>query len=259
MKIGCISWSHRNEFGEGKLDLFKWMDHCKNDCKLDGVELWNNSFAETGKEYLLALLEKSKSLDLPIYSVASKCNFNDFSDQYIEEAKQTLRKWLEITRTLNSKLLRISVAGVEIRNLEHQTIVFKTLSSVLKENNYPEIKVGIENQEPGVVQNTADVKKMREESDGLLWVILDNGSFIDKNYSYTFLKENIEYAAVIHTKFYDINDDGSDNVLDYSKVKEIINSSDYNGYLSIEYDSNRSALKDVPVISDFMRKTFVEN
>lgn len=256
MKIGCISWSHRNEFGDGKLDLFKWIEHCKGDCKLDGIELWNNSFESTEMEYLAALNRKSRELQIPIYGVASKCVFGDFSSKFIEESKSTLNKWLDITNSLNAPLLRISIAGDDLRNPEHQTIVFKTLASVLKENRYPKIRVGIENQEPGVVQNSADVIKMRKESDNLLWLILDNGSFINKSDSYDFLKENIGVSAVVHTKFFDINKDGSDNVLDYNRIRNIIIESGYDGFLSIEYDSNKSAIEDVPVIANYMRNTF---
>lgn len=256
MKIGCISWSHRNEFGEGKLDLLKWIEHCKIDCKLDGVELWNNSFASTDADYLDALVQKSRELGIPIYSVASKCVFGDFSSKFIEECKNTLNKWLGIADSLNAPLLRISVGGNDLRNPKHQTIVFKTLSAVLEENRYPQIRVGIENQEPGVVQNAVDVFKMRKDSDNLLWLILDNGSFINKSDSYDFLKDTLEVAAVVHTKFYDINKDGSDNVLDYNRIKNIINESGYDGFLSIEYDSDKSAIENVPIIAEYMRNTF---
>ena len=193
MKIGCITWSYRNEFENGKMDLFQLMDHCKNECHLDGIELWNNSFNSTSDEYLNDLKKKSDDLNLPIYSVASKCFFGDFSIEKINECKETLIKWIEITKKLGASILRISVAGDDLRNPEHQDIVFKVLANTIKEVSPVGIKIGIENQEPGVVQNSSDVEKMVKQSDGLLYLVLDNGSFIDRKSSpYSFMKDNLK-------------------------------------------------------------------
>ena len=254
MKIGCITWSHRLE----NLDLFALMDHYKNDCHLDGIELWNNSFTSTDDEYLKNLKKKSDELSLPIYSVASKCQFGDFSDKKIAECKETLVKWLDITKKLGASVLRVSIAGDDLRNHNKQDKVFMTLSDTLLQTPHDGIRVGIENQEPGVVQNSEDVKRMVDKSNGQLYVVLDNGSFLDRTTSpYVFMEDNLKYACVVHTKFFDINSDGSDNVLDYSRIKSIIEKSGYDGFLSIEYDnSTASAVKDVPLIADFMRRTF---
>lgn len=61
MKIGCISWSHRKGFQEGKMDVFTWMEHCKKDCGLDGVELWNNHFDSLDQIYLKKFAKRRKN------------------------------------------------------------------------------------------------------------------------------------------------------------------------------------------------------
>lgn len=255
MKIGCISWSHRNEFTDDGLDIFKWMEHCKNDCHLDGVELWNNSFASLSDDYIMKIREKSEELALPVYSVATKCMFENFSESSIKGCVDTIGKWLKITNDLNASVMRISVAGNDLRKVEHQKLVFKTITEAIKTFQYPGIRVGIENQEPGVVQNSFDVNEMVKESGGLLYLVLDNGSFLDRKTSpYEFMENNLKYACVVHLKFFDINKDGSDNILDYDRIKDIITKSVYRGYLSIEYDSKRPATADVPLIADYLRR-----
>lgn len=254
MKIGCISWSHRNDFANDKMDLIKWMEHCKKDAGVDGVEVWNNHFTSLGKEYLETLHEKSKELDLPIYSIATKCIFGSFTVQEIEKAQQTMRDWLEATDYLGASIMRISVGGDDLRNLTHQEMVFTALTEVIKECKYTNIQVGIENQEPGVVQNIEDVELMVKKSDGLLKLVLDNGSFINKQTSYEFTKQTICHAAVVHVKFFDITKDGSDQILDYERIGTILKDSGYNGYLSIEYDSQEPAVRDVPKIVKYLRK-----
>lgn len=253
MKIGCISWSHRNDFSDGKMDVFQWMEHCKRDCRLDGVEIWNNHFLSLDEEYLKKIKEKSQELELPVYSVATKCVFGDFSEEEIEKAKDTMRKWLAATDFLGVPAMRISVGGSDLRLESHQKAVFEALSEVIREGKYPDITVGIENQEPGVVQDSLDVGMMWEKSKGALKLILDNGSFINKEDSYGFMEETLDKAAVVHAKFFDIREDGSDKMLDYPRIREILERSSYRGYVSIEYDSMEPAVRDVPRIAGYLR------
>lgn len=256
MKIGCISWSHRKGFQEGKMDVFTWMEHCKKDCGLDGVELWNNHFDSLDQIYLKKIRQKAEELSLSIYSVATKCIFGDFSEEEIRCAKQVMRDWLEAADQLDAPVMRISVAGKELHDPIHQEQVFTSLAEVVREGIYPKIQVGIENQEPGVVQNIADVKKMTEITGGCIKLILDNGSFLQKDDSYEFMKQTLPEAAVVHTKFFRIRADGSDEMLDYEKIRDILEASDYDGYLSIEYDSQEPAVRDVPKIATYLKKLF---
>lgn len=258
MKIGCISWSHRNEFSDGTMDLFQWMEHCKKDCKLDGVELWNNHMASLEEDYLQKIKDKAEELELPVYSVATKCMFGKFGKEEVEHAKQVMRDWLKATDFLGAKIMRISIGGESLREPSHQESVFGALTEVIEEDKYPHIAVGIENQEPGVVQNIDDVRKMTSVSKGLLKVVLDNGSFINKSDSYSFMEEALPAAAVVHAKFFDIREDGSDKILDYEKIRQILKKSDYDGYVSIEYDSMEPASKDVPKIAAYLKKILLE-
>jgi sugar phosphate isomerase/epimerase len=256
MKIGCISWSHRNEFSENKLDIFSWVRHCARDAKLDGVEIWNNHLISLDPDYLDKILSLCKVEGIELYSVATKCLFGEFSEAEIKGAQETTRKWLEATDRLGAPLMRISIGGKELRNVDNQQIVLNSINEVINEGRYPNITVGIENQEPGVIQNITDVELMDKLSNGNLRLILDNGSIIDKSTVYEFMERAIPYSAVIHTKFFDIDETGADKVLDYDRIIPIIKESGYEGFLSIEYDSDRLASKDVPLIARYLRSKF---
>lgn len=253
MNIGCISWSYRNEFSAGKYDFFSWFEHCAREANLEGVELWNNHFDSTETKYLDKLLSKSKEEGLQIYSVATKCKFGSFSSPEIEKAKQTLRDWLMITDRLNVNKLRVSLAGEDERAPEHQRIIFESLTEVINEGEYPHITVGIENKEPSAVQSAEDVKLMDEISGGKLKLILDNGSIIDKSTVYDFMEKTLPYTALVHAKFFDIDKNGRDKVLDYDRIIPIIENSKYTGFISIEYDSEEVASEDVPLIVKFLK------
>jgi sugar phosphate isomerase/epimerase len=253
MKIGCISWSYRNEFDSGKYDFFSWFEHCAQEAKLDGVELWNNHFQSTEDDYLNKLLQKSEEQRLNIYSVASKCKFGSFSESEIKGAKQTLRDWLKITDRLGVKTLRISLSGENERDPDHQRIIFESMTDVINEAKYPHITVGIENKEPSAVESPMDVALMNDVSEGKLKLILDNGSIVDKSTVYDFMEKTLPYADLVHAKFFDIDENGQDNVLDYNRIIPIIKSSDYDGFISIEYDGEGVASIDVPIIAQFLK------
>ena len=169
-----------------------------------------------------------------------------------------MREWLKATDYLGASIMRISVAGEDLRKEKRQEKVFQSLTEVIQEGKFPRITVGIENQEPGLVQNVEDVKKMKEVTGGLLKVVLDNGSFTHKEDSYGFLEEALADAAVVHVKFFDIRKDGSDRILDYARVKEILEHENYEGYVSIEYDSSEPAVRDVPKIAAYLKKALSE-
>ena len=105
------------------------------------------------------------------------------------------------------------------------------------------------------MQNYTDVELMQQLSGGRLKLVLDNGSFINKSDSYEFCRLALPYACVFHAKFFDLNEDGSDRLLDYDRMAKLLKDAKYDGYVSIEYDSNRPATADLPLIADYLRKT----
>ena len=254
MKIGCISWSYRKEFTNGKYDLISWLRHCSSEAMIDGVELWNNHFNSLDDNYLDHISSFCKSEGLDLYSVATKCDFGNFSEIDVENAMITLREWLAVADRLGVTTLRVSISGVYDHEPDRQNKVFENITKVINENKYPLIIVGIENKEPSVVQNSGDVKLMDKISKSKLKLILDNGSFIDKETIYDFMEETLPYAALVHAKFFEIDQDGADKVLDYRRIIPIIRRSGYDGFLSIEYDSEQLASRDVPLIAKYLRK-----
>jgi sugar phosphate isomerase/epimerase len=253
MKIGCISWSYRNEFAANKYDIPNWIRHSSRDVRLDGVELWNNHFESLKEEYLDTISATCRDEKIELYSVATKCLFGNFSKGDIKRAKTTFRKWLAAANILGTSIMRVSIGGEELRSPAHRQIVFESLSEVIDEGEYPGISVGIENQEPGIVQHSGDVFEMNRRSAGRLKLILDNGSIIDKSTVYAFMEEALPYAILIHTKFSEFDPRQGDAVLDYNRIIELLRAGKYAGYLSVEYDGEGQASELVPRFVTFLR------
>lgn len=240
------------------MDIFSWIRHCARDAQLDGVEIWNNHLTSLEPEYLERVSAALNAENVGLYTVASKLQYGLFSPEEVEQAQGTLRTWLAVTDRLGAPVLRISIGGNGVGDPERKTIVFKSVEAVIDEGGYPHITVAIENQEPGIVANAIDVSAMNTATDGKVKLLLDNGSIIDKSSVYEFMKRSLPLAAGVHVKFFDVSDDGSDRVLDYDRIIPILRAADYDGYLSIEYDSENRASDDVPKIADYLRRQLVE-
>ena len=235
------------------MDIFSWIHHCAHDAKLDGVEIWNNHLTSLDDAYLDSVSAAITNEAVTLYTVASKLQYGVFSADEVEQAKLTLRTWIAATDRLGAPILRISIGGNNLGDQERKNIVYRSIAEVLDEGSHPHITVAIENQEPGVVANANDVLAMSSVTSGKVKLLLDNGSIIDKSTVYKFMEDSLPYAAGVHVKFFDIRDDGSDRVLDYDRIMPILRSADYEGYLSIEYDSQERASNDVPRIADYLR------
>jgi len=93
----------------------------------------------------------------------------------------------------------------------------------------------------------ADVKKMGPNPADLGW--------FHKVYRFTLytdpqvLKKHKDYIFHIHAKFYDMLEDNTDDCLDYENVVKVLQEIGYDGYLSSEYEGNRTIQDAFPVDS----------
>jgi len=260
MRIGCISWSYRDEFADGTYDLSSWLKHCAEVARLDGVEIWNKHVESLDEKYLKDVSAEARSRGLQVYSLASKLSFGDFSDDHIARVEEDLRIWLQAAHRVGAPILRFSIGGEDLRSSGRRSLIFDTIRNSLEQNEriLQGVRIGIENQEPGFIQSAEDVDEMVRVLGGKVGLILDNGSFLDRRTSYDFVRRTVDDALLFHAKFYDFADETGDRVLDYGKMRDLLRASTYRGYLSIEMDSKASATAFVPRIAGYLRRLFGE-
>lgn len=61
----------------------------------------------------------------------------------------------------------------------------------------------------------------------------------DRNFSYETLKEYASKLVYIHGKFYDIDEDGEVDSMDYHEILKALQDGGYKGYISSEFEGNR--------------------
>ena len=256
MKIGCISWSYKSEFTSEKWNIGSWMQHCKNDLLLDGVELWNRHVGSTESSHIRSVKAMSDQLRLPIYSVASKLELGSFSGQSLAAAEETFAEWVSVAKGLGCETLRFSIGGEELRKDQNREKVFSLLRRCLDahRDNLKGLRVGIENQQPGLVESIEDVKELRMVLGGRTYLVLDNGSFRDREVTYDFTRHTLQDACLVHVKFYGFDPQKGDTSINYLRYLPLLSASGYKGFLSIEFDSEEVPSVIVPKIAKYLRE-----
>ncbi len=232
------------------------MNHCRDVLRLDGVELWNKHFESTKSSYVKTLRATSDQLGLPVYSVATKLELGTFSEQTLKAAEDTFAEWIGVAKELGCRTLRFSLGGEGLREAPNREKTYALLDKCISvhQNSLYGLKVGIENQEPGFTESVSDVKELRRRLGGKMFLVLDNGSFRNKEVTYDFTKSSLSDACLVHVKFYKLEEGRGDAKIDYDRYIRLLDSEGYDGFLSIEFDSDETPSLAVPRIADYLRK-----
>lgn len=92
----------------------------------------------------------------------------------------------------------------------------------------------------------ADIEKMGAKSMDLGWLRTAYHTLYTNPQA---LKKHKDYIFHIHAKFYDMLEDCTDDCLDYENVIKVLQEIGYDGYLSSEYEGNRTIQDAFPVDS----------
>jgi len=92
---------------------------------------------------------------------------------------------------------------------------------------------------------------MKEVNSDWVKLNLDTGGYQD---GYSAIEKTVNISVHIHAKFFNINKEGSDQILDYNRIFNILNEKKYRGFISIEYEGKEKEELAVPRIVKFLRQ-----
>ena len=248
MKLGCISWSVHRAFEEGRIDQIAWIKKCANEYELDGVELLENYFPCTDKQYLKDLKKLTIDLGLTIYGVAMSSDFSMDSREERSNQVEKVKNWLEISCYLGAPVLRI-FSGIH-RGTEKGKVLPNITHCMKKVAEYAEeagIVLGLENH-----GETADdiLTILGEVNSVWLKHLLDTGNYGwitgDYEHMYPSIEKTIPKAVLIHLRLIELDREGNEQKFDNDRVFKIIRKSNYRGFVSIEYEGEEDGLGVLP-------------
>ncbi|MFH2067992.1 MAG: sugar phosphate isomerase/epimerase family protein [Candidatus Omnitrophota bacterium] len=234
MKIACSSWSFHRTIEAGKLDQLSWVEKCAKELELDGVELLDVHFPETGKDYLRRLKKRITDLGLTVAAVSASNHFTTPDDAKLCQEAAKVKQWADVAAYLGAPVLRcFAGSGQELAD----PAIFKRTAAALREcadycrDNHG-IVLAMENHGGTSAEQIMGLVKAVDSD----WfrLTLDTGNFSQDPYGS--IRKAAPLAVFVHAKTYDIDELGNEKRLDYDRILQIFREVSYRGFISLEYE-----------------------
>ena len=252
MKLSCAGYTFNTYFRQKGLSLEKYVDICA-DMGLDGVELTQYYFPETGQKYLM---ERKRQLLLRGLELAGTAIGGAFCPADPEERKKHVeftKEWLDISGRLGAPCLRVFAGEAPEGVAEKQAFDWTVagLKECAKKAEEVGVVIGLENH--GGLTGTAEGLVAILKAVGSEWVaaLLDFGNYSKDPYAE--FEMTAPLAVMTHAKptsdFAGTRDD-----VDYRRVGQIMAKAGYRGFLSIEYEEpGKDAMVEVPRFAAYLK------
>jgi len=252
MKISCAGYTFNTYFREKGLTLEKYIDICA-DMGVDGVELTQYYFPETGASYLNELKRRMFRHGLELAGTAIGGSF--CLPTAPERAKHIAftKEWLDISERLGAPCLRVFAGSAPEGQGEEQAFgwVVAGLRKCAAHAAKVGVMIGLENH--GGLTGTADGLLRVLNAVGSDWVgaLLDFGNYSQDPYAE--FEQTAPYAVMTHAKP-TADFAGTRDWVDYRRVAEIMEAVGYRGFLSVEYEEpGKDAMIEAPRFAAYLR------
>jgi sugar phosphate isomerase/epimerase len=250
MKLGCSSWSYHQAISEGRLDQLQWLRLCAEELELDGVELLDLHFPDTGLPYLRDLRRRAGELHLTISCVSVSNDFGRTSSEARGAEVEKVRRWLDIAHFLGAPVLRVFAGWLPPgeREAERRQSLWPEVVACLRESAAAAadlgVVLGLENHDRrGFVSRPEEIERcLREAASPWLRLCLDTGDLGDL----PAIQRTVRHAVHVHAKFYELDEQGAEQRLDWPGIMAILREAHYRGFLSIEYEGEEPAESALP-------------
>lgn len=248
------------------MDLFGFIKYAKEGLGLDGVEIEDKHFAETGDGYLAKVRAACSDAGLEIVNLAF---FNSFGfptrAENLAEIERAGR-WMDAAVKLGCRNFRIFAGWMggpdrEIgfkgsilpKTPEAWDMMAECVGLACAEAKGRGLAVVIENHNHGgFLSLSADVLRLfsQVKADNLT-LLLDTGNYAD---GVAGIDRTLRLAKRhIHLKCRDIREDGGDNTFDLETILDRVKAGGFDGALSLEYEGTQDEKTVLPRLVSFVR------
>jgi len=251
MKVSCCAYSLREMLKDGRMSLEGFVDFCA-DNRLDAVELTSYYFPETKRTYLNGLKQHVFRRGLAVSGTAVGGAFTEPDAEKRAQHIAMVKEWIDHSVVLGSPCLRVFAGPVPEGWTEAQAFdwAVKGLRDCVPYAQRKGVVIALENH--GGITSTADqilafAKAIRSRAFG---INLDCGNFGQDPYGE--MQRTARYAVTTHAKVRTKSPEGR-QLVDYARVRQILDKAGYRGYLSIEYEEPEDPLIAVPRFASYLR------
>lgn len=210
----------------------------------DGVELTLYWLSSKEKSYFRTLKRLFLSRGLSISCAGISTNFCNPNPSERRKNIEAVKEGLEIAHELGAPCLRVFGGyvpeGVSVSDAMNWVV--ESIESCIDYAEENGVVIAMENN-GGITSRANDVIKIVELV-GSLWfrVNLDLGNYRAPNY-YEEVAKTAPYAVHVHAKVSVHLEKNKREVIDYQRIKEILSSKGYDGFISIEYEEAAAVVR----------------
>lgn len=240
MKLSCSSWSYHRTFDEKKMDQLGWIDQCAS-LELDGVELLGHHFPSKDKDDLRRLKKACTDRFLSIAMVSAGGHLTVSDDQERTKQIEQIRQWVDVAAFLGAPRVRFFCGSGDELRAGGETLYNKVRDAVGQIARIGEangIVMALENH--GGTSADQVLRLLNDVNNDYLKLTLDVGNFPPTSHvgpdTYNSIRRCAPHASIVHAKFFNVRDDGSDSEFDWHNIHAILRQAEYRGFLSVEYE-----------------------
>jgi len=251
IKIGCAAYSYRDYLKDGRMRYEGFIEEAYK-IRLDGVELTLYWLPSKDKSYFRKLKRLSLFHGLSISCAGISTNFCNPNPSERKKEIEKVKEGLDIACELGAPCLRVFGGYLPEGYTEADAMgwVTEALQSCVGYAEDKGVVIAMENH-GGITAKADNVIEIVKNVDSPWFrVNLDLGNYRESVYEE--IAKTVPYAVHIHAK---VSVAGGVK-LDYQKIKEILESKGYNGFLSIEYEEKEDPKIGVPKFAKHLMDLF---
>ncbi|MGQ9513651.1 MAG: sugar phosphate isomerase/epimerase family protein [Thermoproteota archaeon] len=243
IKVGCAAYSYNSYLESRKMKLEDFIEEAYR-LRLDGVELTGYYFERTDAKYLDKLKRLSLRRGLAISGTAIGSSFCHADRNERERQIRMVKDWVDVALRLGAPCLRVFGGEIPTGYSEEEAIRW-TVDSLKACCEYAEqngTTIALENH-GGITSTAKNVIRIAKEVDSEWFGInLDLGNYHGNIYEE--IAMTAPYAVHAHAKMFE--DQKALKRLDFKRVRYILESAGYNGFVSLEYEGPEDPKVAVP-------------
>ncbi|CAM1372818.1 sugar phosphate isomerase/epimerase family protein [Tenacibaculum xiamenense] len=281
-KLSLAQWSLHKGIFDGSIDPMNFAEDAKN-LGFEGLEYVsqlyvsedvNYPYKEKGLDAILKELKKrSDSLGMKnlIIMIDREGDLSFSDEELTNKAIENHKKWIDAAQFLGCHSIRINLFGEDDEQLWVKNSV-RSLKKLVEYSKPKNVAILVENHGGNSSKANLLAEVMKQVNSDYCGTLPDFGNFCTKREGnarwaapcveeydiYKGIEELMPYAKGVSAKSYAFDETGNETKIDYQKMFQIVEKSNFEGFVGVEYEGSTDYKKGILKTKELV-KTCINN